>query len=252
MARRSYLKRIAEPLAIGEPVLFVVPRAPAGDARPAGGTASGTVPARATAVRTAPPPGAFVPVSLSHPAGSSARPQAGARQAVATPAASGPAAVTDALRPRPEADARPSLFDPAPPRFAAEQTAASALAATRVPLVPFGSSQEQSTAPASVVDHSEPGGRETGTTFQALDRPAPEPPSIRLQDQVMPAQPQPATTAAPNHPGASRLHIGTIEVRVPAPPPAPVPAQTPPAGSPVRATTPLSRAYGWRFGLAQG
>jgi len=95
-------------------------------------------------------------------------------------------------------------------------------------------------------------------TFSPTHETAPlaEPPAIPSANATprFPAPPQ-SISARTSDPASPRIHIGTIEVRTtppPAPQPSPPAAPVPTGASRDSASVPVSRGYGWRFGLSQG
>lgn len=257
MARGSYLNRIAEPLRVGDPVLFSVPQASLEEARPRAASGRPEALRRAAvapepiAPGIAPPdaiPGALVPLSqVPVPSAEVAPPQtAGASDAayaVAFPAQASAAALPVHAEPAPAGSAFSS---------AVAEPVGSLPPAAQVDQVP-------STTPGSPAV-PEPGARAVREFVEAppgamaaVRAAAPTDSASAVSLQPSPqaaAEPRPAAGAAT----PPRLHIGTIEVRSTAPqpqPPVPVP-EAPPVAPPSTVRTPLARGYGWPFGLAQG
>jgi hypothetical protein len=266
MARRSYLSRIAEPLRVGDPVLFAVPQAAPEEARPhilAGQPKAlrravvgpERVPAEAG---TPPRVAAMLQAPMEAPMQVRGAPE-GASLPIAPPSAREPVAAAVPRR----------QMDPSAPRVQPEA------APTALPFVP-GAMRDMPSLPrhadvtaepadAAGPDRSLPSAPLQAGTTESFRGPLRLEPAASSPQAAVAAPPQhpsePAAVAAQRSPVAStasaappRLHIGTIEVRstTPQPPPsAPSPASglaTP--GSAVRA--PLARGYGWPFGLAQG
>ncbi len=284
MTRRSYLQRIAAPLAAGEPVLVPMPRPAPGEGRPAarGG-------ARAPDVA----PEAAKPALRRAPARIIAAPAAG--RVRTDTQAGGPTRVLAARAP-----ALPNAVDspPAAPVFGApgpdatpgrHQTAAEwiayrdampGVAATPRPAEPsvttggaleWGApvtlrampaippAQQNQAAPAPTRAAVAPARASTlaiapvtavraprGAEAMAFADMAP-----RLQPQAQPSGPAAPTPAA--DPAAQpRIHIGTIEVRTsPAGPPQPTPPLPSRLSAPAAPTGSAPRGYGWRYGLSQ-
>jgi hypothetical protein len=210
MARRSYLRRIAEPLTPGLPALFSVPSAAPGEQRPPVAPVAAATPAlRRTAARP----------SAASSAGRAPRASFG-----------GDRRATPNMPPSPTEGEK---------LFGVPGTA------------PNGPAITTGIAPPSVIatDLSRPSIDPAGET----DAMAPaEPGAVTL-----PLEP-PAAPPAGLEPTSPRIHIGTVEVRTTPQPLPPTPVQppspaVPPAASPAsgNAAAPLSRAYGWRYGLIQ-
>jgi len=211
MARRSYLKRVAEPLAPGQPVLFAVPR-PGPD---------GVRPVAAPKARMA-----------SAPAPKSAT-AAAAKSAVATP--SEPATVAaPLLRP----DAAP---DAAPPAVG------SSLLTTAPPPTQGSPAWTHSVHASSSPEFA--GAAEFPIVSEADALPMQRPPSAAPVTNI-PWATKPVGRAPPRvHIGTIEVRTSPPPAPVPAPPPSP--QQQTAVHSPPGPAVAHSRAYGWRFGLSQ-
>ena len=223
---RSYLQRIAEPVAGGTPVLFAAPRPPPEDSRP-----PAFAPAQALRGALATPPQARASDATSAPAASNS-------EASATAVARSPSASPDFTEPAVEsaaAFASPPASSPAV--SAADSARASAsgkpglagpvdLGSVAAPAVPSGFEADASAR------------SDLGLTL------LPRPPGI---------------DDPPRSEGSGgRIHIGAVEIRTTPPPAAapPIPtASVDRSSAPSHVlggpSTPVSRGYGWRYGLLQ-
>jgi hypothetical protein len=222
MARRSYFRRIAEPLTSGLPALFSVPRAAPDERRPPAASASAGTPAL--------------------------RRTASSRSAASSPARA-PRLPTD-----PAVEAVPTRSAPPPLTFDRSLGAAPAdPVADTVSIRPAAAEDPVPTHSARLDWTEIPSATAAAGAISAADAIAPAEPGA----VVLPLEPL-ATPPARLEPASPRIHIGTVEVRTtpqPLPPtvvqpPSPAVPHTPSPTS-GNAAAPLARAYGWRFGLIQ-
>jgi len=287
MARRSYFQRIAEPLVPGKPVLSAVPRPAVDEARPAA-AAPGIRPSPVPAAETPAPVLRRSPADGNRPVAGYAPARPGAI-AAAAPAAtqdvSAPGAVSlaapapavspatdgvEAVEPAPRlalsddvglprdfgAPAGFPDFEPGVPEVARDSVARPL--ADGPPLEPVRRAEPP--APDAPVDRwaDAPAARmaPTAPTAEPVAR-TPAPPATW---PGYPPAPIVAVNPSANLAGPAHIHIGTIEIRstppqAPAPQPPPAPARAPAAAGSAfgaNAAAPVSRGYGWRFGLIQG
>lgn len=254
MARRTYLQRVAEPLRAGDPVLFAVPHAPPDEARPAANPIITPASPRAAALSVSRRAEASLPITQPQAPSAQGQPRLDAAPPAVSPeiAASGVQAPSER---RSEDGQDPPLPVRLQPPAPTDRTRVDIVDAMRLPGEPL-----PSVATPDFISTPDSGAVEAAARSQAAASPAPrmrspEPaaqPQARLDDPVHPAQPGPATTAARDPAPAPRLHIGTIEVRASAPQAPPMPQPAVRAAPSRQDAAPLSRAYGWRFGLVQG
>jgi hypothetical protein len=269
MAGRSYLSRIARPLTAADPVVWSTPRASIDEARPIAPAArpASARPADPSALPPQPDAVAAGPVrsDRSPPPTSSARvppPILGmgsSRLGIGETAPSVGATAPDPVRPAPTRPpivrrARPhpvkNMDGPAPDGPVSRRGPPDFEVAPPASLRPV-------TLDAPATRHTDPGPSFPGSS----DAPATAYPIEATETHDRPAasapesQPRaPRRDAPPTRPpeGATRLHIGAIEIRVTRPPP---PATTPPTRiivqAPPAAPARLARTYASRFGLAQ-
>jgi len=289
MARRSYLQRLAEPVAAGEAALFPLHRPDAAEARPATAVKSPLGPAVAAAPalrrtpgsavtasasgRAASPPTALRPSSPTGDAQSSEPPEVD--QAPRTHEAPPIADRTETLPPiaartRTSPPIASAIPRPAPIPADLPDPDAPASGPTNVFGDPAGIGADWRIAatPASARPRSLglPPAPVTGSEIPALPTTAIAPPHQAAaiaepvsapQPGIAPRLPEPLQpiSARTSDPASLRIHIGTIEVRTtppPAPQPSPPAAPVPTGASRDSASVPVSRGYGWRFGLSQG
>lgn len=241
MARQSYLSRVAQPLAHGDPVIASIPRAAPEESRQAISPAARPL---ASLQRPSSSGAIMQPAdSWAAPKGPSGEPASGPVNDVPAP----PAAVEQSSRSLPmtrspasaekassilgcEGAARPAPKPPLSPALAAPSPAAPS---------PFRRTETVQAASAPKTEQS-------NVRFVA--------PPVHLEEAGV----LPAPFISPAKPHPPRLHIGAIEVRVaqPQPPnPAPAPPIVPvtgPIGPTHNAPAPISTSYASRFGLAQG
>jgi hypothetical protein len=271
MARRSYLSRIAQPLTAADPVVWSTPRASIEEARPIARTTQ-PAPARPADPTAFPPqsdPAAARPTrsDWSPPPSTSSAPAPLAAAPAPAPLAAAPAPAPGIEATTPESSAiaatRPPIIRRARPNPAGniDRPAARYGPISRgappdfesAPLAPplpetFDARAPRRADPAPLVPgpaHTETAARpvEANEVYDHLAASAPES-EVGAPRQVAPANRSPEAE--------TRLHIGTIEIRVAR---APTPATSPPA--PIVVQTPraaadrLARAYASRFGLTQ-
>jgi hypothetical protein len=264
MARRSYLARLAQPLAPADPAVWSTPRAAAEESRQtlhapvraAPRAASTAARDPAIAAEPASPLAGTLPEpvgdTLSEPIADRARPATslseGARPIAGPPDGrrhSAPHAPfgTDAA----PIDTVAPLSQTAPPshpgasRIAAPDTQASPPLRATAPR-PISKSQRVQPSVDAMATEGGPDPRE-----------APPSPASRATASATGPEPAALPTRPTRTPDTPRLHIGAIEIRVsqpPAPAPPPPVAAATPIAPPVAA--PISRGYASRFGLAQG
>lgn len=256
MAGRSYLQRIAEPLRRGDPVLFAIPSATPDEARPFATARAAPITTASSAPVVRRKPLAVAPPVASAPApaalASSSAPLSAAdasviEEQVATPpvSVSRAQAIPLDMDHAPEHPAPPLVPPTAEPadRVPFEQVASSPIAAADIETgysqqetIPGSHPASQEVAPAVAPGATQQTSPMTMTTST-------EPP---LSDAPSSPQYSPRATAAP-----PRIYIGTVEVHAvaPSPPTTPDPA---PVAAPSVPSAPISRGYGWRFGLVQG
>jgi hypothetical protein len=233
--RRSYLQRIAEPLAGGAPALFAAPRALPEDSRPpASATAqtlrrvsAGGLQARASAAASSSP----------ETSNDVASPTTGASVQVASPK------LERGVEPEPTFPSaplpRPALaaVEPAPAAAPAEPGSVGSvdLGALAAPAAPYPTSvfETEATPAAWGFERDGAARSELGVT----------PPSGPAFDPPRPEGP------------AGRIHIGAVEIRTAPPPAAAAPPPVAPSAAPSHVlggpSTPFSRGYSWRYGLIQ-
>jgi len=272
MAHRSYFQRIAEPVRLGDPLLFAMPRAAPDEARPPAvppAAATTVTPSAASVLRRAParaaPPlaPAALPATPSVvPATPSTVPAIPSAQvpAIATPANAAPRGLASAVPPPAAAPAVPA--PPPGPLSAAEPGRRSAsVPAADVPASP-GARREETAATDFVGPPSfatglaapAPAAAELPSVFRPAPRTAQStsdgvPGARSGARHAEPVIRPPASLAAPPSSSSAgvvppRIHIGTVEVRSAAP--------VLPHAAPGSAAAPISRGYAWRFGLVQG
>jgi hypothetical protein len=271
MARRSYLRRIAEPLKPGLPALFSVPSAASDERRPPAASASAGTPTlrRATALRpAASSPGRAPRASFGGDPRAAPNtppsPTGGASLfALQGSAPDGPAIATGIAPQSPIApDLSPPSTDPAvsarfaPPPLALGdglRTAPTDPVSDTVSMQP-AASEDAAPAGSAALDWAEIPSPEilSADPIPTAEATAPADPRAVVSSLERLSAPPVLEQASP------RIHIGTVEVRTTPQPPPPAAVEPPspalpPAASPTsgNATAQLSRAYGWRYGLIQ-
>jgi hypothetical protein len=284
MARRSYLARLAQPLTAADPAVWSTPRASAEESRQTVPAIVRPAPKTVTAAPAMP-----IGKAVGEPGAERAPRSAARADALLTPAApnasralathrpshpAGPPIGADAALP----DMPMEVAPPVSPIALVSQSPISRIpdlrdvvaAAPEVPTFPRAATfrpvplETQGAAPSYETSLS---GADPAPARRAEDV---SPASRRLTDSVVMPEPEPEPPTSPSRPTpprappsldaprptasqeASRLHIGSIEIRVSHPPPAPAPTIAVAAPVAPVAVTPISRAYASRFGLAQG
>jgi len=265
---RSYLKRIAEPRKGDLPPVFAPPRAAPEDTRPP--AAAWPVTAQANPLEPRSPDAAVRRAPAASPA-----PPAPLASAIA--AAARPAATVEAFSPTPMANPPPVAAIPAETRAVASPVPRAVVFPAADIETPRPDTSRSAPGPTLAAPASEP--LQTIATPQPApsappdrEAPASSAPPLAPKEVVAvaslppvsapiavggptaaraPDSPAPASRAAGAGP---RIHIGHVEVRT-SPPPAPLPPIAPPpvhiAAQPQAAAAPVSRGYGWRYGLSQ-
>lgn len=231
MAGRSYLARIAQPVRPGDPLVWSIPRPLAEETRPpaprgAVASAEGGGPVRrATALARAGKESGSPPAAIRF---SSLPPEGKAPVEPGSPAAEGPS---------PE---RPERMAPIPRSALASEPPPSAFSAPDGP--------KRSSIPDLTRAAAAPVARDAPSQPSIVS--PPKAPAF-AEEGVQAHRPRARAAPPPGEPAAPRLHIGTIEIRAPAPAPPPIvrPAPASPARSPA---APIPRAAPWRYGLVQG
>jgi hypothetical protein len=248
MARRSYLRRIAEPLTPGLPALFSVPRAAPDERRPPAASASASTPTLRRATASGP--------ATSSPGRVPRASFGGGRRAVPnTPPSPSSAIAPDLTRPSTDPALEAVKTRSAAPPLALGRdlgAAPTALLADTVSIRPAAAEHTAPTHSALLGPAETPSAPAAGDAVPDADEVPADSGAVAL-----PLRP-PAAPPAGLEPASPRIHIGTVEVRttpqalpptaVQPPSPAVPPAASPASGN---ATAPLSRAYGWRYGLIQ-
>jgi hypothetical protein len=271
MAGRPYLERVAQPLSPGDPVLFPAARAPGDEARgeaerrapeapsPRIGRTAAAVQRRAAIDATAPPAPAresMLPLGAdSHIADVAVTSTLGASFHVSGPAGDAFAALERASLPRALREGSPIGGAAAAPTPPPERQSPppmqggklaiggeSAVAEPRVAVEPIGPARrgDSTTFTETLRAHQE---------WSSADASMPKLPLAEraAARELSPTVSSRAAGRSDTPSPAPRIHIGVIEVRTtPSPPAAPAAPRAlvaPPA--------PISRGYGWRFGLIQ-
>jgi hypothetical protein len=259
MARRSYLARIAQPLGSGEPRVWSIPRPNAEDARPAATLdAAERPPARAGEAPAASPTTASL-----FPPGEAAAPAAPIAVRRETPTAP-PRRSPRPMRARSAVVDAAAALDSAPRRRGVERGPGTVVERPRTAEAVSQAMQRSDPADGAAVREPE-GAPAVESSPSAPPRTPPtrrpaEPPDgpawfDRAEEAISAPRREPPAPPRASAAPASRLHIGTIEIRASTPPPAaaPLPPAQPAAMAPAPAAGgPIGRAYPWRYGLVQG